>query len=1104
MHKQLSCVKKLLICSLAATVAVSALAKNNAEPYVPSENKCIPAIPGDPFGDFRITGINRETMHTTIYGSYENESDAVNKKSPYSMSLNGKWKFKLYPNMKSVPEDFMKVNYDDANWYKITVPSCWQMDETVEDWAYYTNTAYIFDADPPLLPAKNTTGCYRLQVNIPEDWMDRDIRLTFRGVESAFQLWVNGEMAGYGEDSRLPSEFAITNLLHPGANTIAVKVARFSTGTYLEGQDVWHMSGIYRNVDLVARPKVHLRDWCITTKFDRNYDNATLNASVFLETRALPRTPTSNRPRYYPGGYRTSLKLVDANGQIIAQTDKRGFATNTGMYGGGGEERESANFTVQVKSPLKWSPEHPNLYKLFIYLHDGNDRVVEVQCQNVGFRQVEIKNRQVLLNGTPFTVRGVNRHDVSAKHAFAVTEEEMRADIALMKKLNFNAVRTCHYPNNERWYELCDEMGIALVGETNVETHPISGQLSRMSEWAPIYLERAQRMVLRDRNHPSILIWSLGNESGVGAAHAAMSSWIHYTDPTRLVQYEGGNPGPNISDLQVPMYPRVGDLRNRAQNANDPRPVIMCEYAYAKGNSTGNFFKYWDVIREFPSLQGGFFWDWSDKALYGTCIADGQKHLGYGNDLGENLDYHRTGGQHPTQVLNGIVAGDLTPHPGAEEVRVCQAPISSSLVKNDADKSSAVVRVNNEFHDINLNEIKLKWTYTHDGEVLVNSNRNEMTLPATEPGKYADITLTYNRQANQHKPMEEILNLYFYQGENEITRMQYIFNDKDATCTNVVNGGKQAVALSPVETNDSLTIGDFTWSKKTGKLVSIKSNGKELLDAPADQIFYRAPIDNDLIMDNGGAYANDWRQLYHPQENLLQFKYAKADNGSYQVTVNSTVQGINTEVNWYVLGKDSLDFSQKISFTQDKVRTIARVGMMFPFAENIYEDVKYYGRGPHENYPDRQVSSLVGLYNSKIADMLEMSYLIPSENGSRGEIRHATFSGAEDTLKIVRAKVAYGQKQAQTVSAMPSRNPQMSQVKISDTLRFSALPVSPITLKDTAHSWELKPEKKTWLIIDGFHMGVGGDDGWTPSVHQEYMLRPGSYQWGASLQFGTK
>lgn len=1087
MHKAFSRIKKLLICSLAASSAISASAKT-AELYNPNENKCIPPIPGDPFGDFRTTGINRETMHTTIYSSYETERDAAAKRAVFSMNLNGSWKFHLYPDMKSVPEDFMKADFDDSAWHNITVPSCWQLDENVDDMPYYTRDSYIFDAEPPLLPAKNPTGCYRIQVRISEEWMNRDVRITFHGVDSAFQLWVNGQMAGYSEDSRLPAEFAVTQFLHAGENTIAVKVARFSTGSYLESQDVWHMSGIYRDVQMIARPKVHLRDWSVRTTFDKDYKNATLDATVYLETRALPPTPISARPSSFPG-WKVSLRLVDAGGRTVAETAPKPFSANSGMYGDH-TERGGAKFSIPVNSPLKWSPEHPNLYRLFIRLYDENNRMVEVQCQNVGFRQVEIRNQQVLLNGKRLVVRGVNRHDFSAYHGFSVTEQEMRADIAMMKKLNFNAVRTCHYPDNERWYELCDELGIALVDETNLETQGIMAELTNMPEWSAAYLERAQRMVLRDRNHPSILFWSLGNESGTGASHAAMANWIRFTDPSRPVQYESDNPAPLVSDILAPMYPRVWDIRRRLQNPDEKRPLIMCEYAYAKGNATGNFFKYWDLVRELPSFQGGFLWDWADKALFGTCIADDKKHLGYGNDLGENFDYKSAvGGQHPTQVLNGIVAADLTPHPGAEEVRVCQAPITAQLLKltpsDTIGSSMPVIRVNNEFHDTDLNEIKLIYTYTADGGI---TRKEELMLPDTAPGQSAEITLKPEPVLSQASS-EQILNLFFYQGEHEITRTQFflsqagMFGSQPAS----IPGDN---SLIPLETADSLSIGIFTWSKKTGKLVSIKSDGKELLDAPAEQLFYRAPTDNDLMLDGRGTFAEDWKPLYHPEEKLLGFTCEKNASGSYMVKVKTTVHCIDTEVVWFISKDNALAFTQKISFTQDKLHSVARVGMMFPFADSVYNDVNYYGRGPHENYPDRQQSALIGLYSSRISDLLEMSYLIPSENGSRGDIRFMNLRGEKESLRI-------------TPAILPA-SADASSGKISNTLRFSALPVSPLTLKDTAHSWQLRPEKKTWLILDGFHMGLGGDDGWSINTHQEYLLRPGTYQWGACMSFGAK
>ncbi len=488
------------------------------------------AVPSHPrhFADLRTTGVNRELSHAPIYGTFFDEASAeAYRKTPskYTLDLNGEWKFQLYGKPDEVPDDVIKPDFADSSWLDMTVPSNWQNDMRVPDRGVYINNIYLFqkEANPPLLPDANPTGCYRRTFDVPADWLERDVRIVFDGVDSAYDFWVNGKYAGYAEDSRLPSEFAITKLLKPGKNTIAVKVYRFSTGTFLECQDVWRMSGIYRDVRLMALSPVHLRDWSVRTTFTDPAKNqrhektdANLNITAYVETRALPVQPIADIPKTSYPGVQVKARLVDANGNLVAESRPARFAGQSGMYGPMAE-RGSANISMRIAAPEQWSPETPYLYKLFLHLVDDSGKTLEVQYVPVGFRQIEIRGRDVLLNGQRLIVRGVDRHDFSAKHAFAVTEEDMRLDIETMKKLNFNAVRTSHYPNNNRWYELCNEYGMLLVGETDIETHGLGAQLSKDPAWAPVYLERAERMVLRDRNNPCIGFWSLGNESGSGA-----------------------------------------------------------------------------------------------------------------------------------------------------------------------------------------------------------------------------------------------------------------------------------------------------------------------------------------------------------------------------------------------------------------------------------------------------------------------------------------------------------------------------------------------------------------------------------------------------------
>ena len=1063
--------------ALAGAVAGSAAGDSS----VPGNSQ--PARPAHPrhFADFRTTGVNRELSHAPIYGTfYDEASAAAYRKTPskYTLDLNGTWKFQLFGSPEKAPDEFVNPDFPDSDWLDMTVPSNWQNDMRVPDRGIYTRDVYLFqkEANPPLLPDANPTGCYRRTFEVPADWLERDVRIVFDGVDSAYDFWVNGHYAGYAEDSRLPSEFAIAKLLKPGKNTLAVKVYRFSTGTFMECQDVWHMSGIYRGVRLMALSPVHLRDWSVKTTFTDPAKNerhgksdANLDIMAYLETRALPPQQIGNSGSSWYPGVRVKARLVDADGKLVAESEPAKFCGQTSMYGRQ-TERGAAELSMKIAAPEQWSPETPYLYKLFLHLVDDAGTTLEVQYVPVGFRQIEIRGRDVLLNGQRLIVRGVNRHDFSAKHAFAVTEEDMRLDIETMKKLNFNAVRTCHYPNSDRWYELCDEYGLMVVDETNIETHGMGAQLTRDPAWTPVLIERAQRMVLRDRNHPCIGFWSLGNESGIGASHAAMTAWIRFADPTRPVQYESGNPGPDVSDIFCPMYPRVEQIRRVMNNPNEKRPYIMCEYAYAKGNATGDFFKYWDLVHENRGFHGGFLWDWADKALLNVIAKTGEVNYGYGNDFGENYDYTFMG-QHGTQVLNGIVDAKDKPHPGAQEVRVCQSPIRFKL---DGGKITVI----NERNNTSTADLKFRWEATKNGYVVKSGALDVPVIECFE-STVVDVPVVTHEPTGVY-----YLNVYCEAPTHEITRQQFELRSPVVSGNRLIfsrrpmRSGDMTIAESDVkETDDTLSIGFLTWSKKTGDLVSMKPEGRELLAAPVEEIYYRAPTCNDRMMDADGSFAKDWPPLFNAKRENVRFDWKKNDQGRYEVTVSARVGGvIDSQITWIVdpAKAQFLNFRQNASFRNEDIHSVARVGMMFPLVEG-FETATYFGRGPYENYPDRFVASLVGRWENKISDMLE-NYLVPSECGSRGDVRELDLTG-DGGLHL--GAFETGDK----------------------PFRFSALHVSPKDLMAADHSWELKQSKKTWLILDGFHMGVGGDDGWSVSVHPEYVLRPNRYEWSCTLDF---
>ncbi|HOS42617.1 MAG TPA: glycoside hydrolase family 2 TIM barrel-domain containing protein, partial [Armatimonadota bacterium] len=490
---------------------------------------------------------NRELTHVPLgaYPDAETARRADRRASPYVLSLNGVWKFHLVDSPLRVPAGFAEDDFDVAGWDDLPVPSNWQLFD-YPDRPIYTNWHYPFPPNPPFVPAHNPTGCYRRAFTLPERWAGRETFLVLESVDSACYVWVNGTEVGYSQDSRLPAEFNITPYLRPGENTVAVQVMRYCDGTYLEDQDYWQMSGIQRDVFLYSKPAAHLRDFTVRTTFDADYRDATLYVAAYLSE-----VPDLEQ-------YRVSVMLYDADGEpVFAEPILTPVKAHSPMYGGLADERGCAKLEQRVAAPRQWSAETPYLYTLVLALLDADGNALDFESSRVGFRQLEITDRMVRINGRRLVVRGVDRHEHHPERGRALTDEDMRREIIQMKRLNFNAVRTSHYPDHPRFYDLCDEYGIYVVDEANLETHGVEAQLSKDPAWALAYLQRAVRMALRDKNHPSVCFWSLGNESYYGPHHAAMAAWLRLYDPTRPVQYESGYPGPAVSDILVPMYGRI-------------------------------------------------------------------------------------------------------------------------------------------------------------------------------------------------------------------------------------------------------------------------------------------------------------------------------------------------------------------------------------------------------------------------------------------------------------------------------------------------------------------------------------------------------------------
>ena len=686
-----------------------------------------------------VVGRNRRAMHVPL-AAYPDAAAAragalastgAAPRSPFMRSLNGVWKFYLAPTPADVPPTFFADDYDDSAWASIPVPSNWQLPAVAldgfKDNPIYANVHYTFEPQPPHVPHANPTGCYRTTFTLDPAWAGRSVLLLFEGVDSNLTLWVNGHEVGYSEDSRLPAEFDITSYVRPGENQIAAQVMRYCDGSYLECQDFWRMSGIQRDVILYSKPPVCLEDFAVRTWLDGEGGDARLEVEVRL---------TNGASAEYTG-YVVEAMLYDAEGQPVLSAPLRGTPGTATDFPLRTQRKTAVAFlAADIPSPHCWTAETPYLYGLVLTLRDPQGRAVDFESSRVGLRQVEIRDGMLLVNGRRLVLRGVNRHEHHPVRGRVLTVEEMRQEIILMKQFNFNTVRTSHYPAHPAWYDLCDEYGMYVIDEANVETHGLGGELSQDPQWTHAYLERAARMALRDKNHASIILWSLGNESGSGPQQAAMASWLRAYDPTRFVHYESGRPGPEIADVYSCMYPDLEQIRRLLADGRERRPIMMCEYAYAKGNSTGNFFKFWDMVDAYPRFQGGCVWDWHDKAILHTT-ADGRPYYAYGGDLGDDFDYARfyQENEDPQMCCNGIVGPDLSPHPGAFEVKKVQAPVGIYVqgwqgFAPGQDVNRGEITLWNKYQFVDLAHLALHWELVEDGRVIQAGVLPAPDLPA--------------------------------------------------------------------------------------------------------------------------------------------------------------------------------------------------------------------------------------------------------------------------------------------------------------------------------------------------------------------------------------
>ena len=916
-----------------------------------------------------ITGLNRSKPRV-YYLPYKTKSAALQKQTEQAsiQSLRGKWSFKLFPSPLAITPDFYQVDSDLSSWDSLIVPGHWQLQGF--DKPIYTNIDYPFFVDPPRTPTENPTGCYVLDFLWEKPFPENQVYLRFEGVDSAFHLYINGKLVGYSLGSRLPSEFDITNYLQIGINRLAISVYRYSAGSYLEDQDMWWLSGIFRDVYLLFRPQNHIWDIDIKTHLDAKYQNAKLE----IETELIRNNSEDLQIHY---------ELFDLNKEKIVDV-KTPVTEN------------EAWFSQVIENPHKWTAETPHLYPLLITLLDNKGQILEVIPFQIGFRSVEIKDGQLLLNGKAIMIKGVNRHEFHPDLGRTLPKQFMVEDIILMKQHNINAVRTSHYPNDPLFYDLCDEYGIYLFDEADLECHGMESvglpnALSEDPTWQPAYLDRMERMVHRDKNHPSVIVWSLGNESGFGENHCQMANLARSLDPSRPLHYERDiHLTMQASDIICPMYLSLDELANLGAGKPysywgvthepeklQPYPVILCEYAHAMGNGPGSLGEYWDTFYRYPKLQGGFVWDWIDQGLRKNEA--GQTYFAYGGDFG---DYPNDG----NFLINGLVFPDRTPSPGLTEYKKVLEPIKVEVV----DLKKGLFLIENRYDFLTLDHLLLSWHLSAMGKLIKSGS---LELPLILPGSKKQVDLEKEIDPGTFSSPFE-LSFSFILKENqpwaaagyEIAWAQII---NKATPKQYINNHNSRLPYKVFNTNNLIKVkglaSEIIFSVLTGELLSWDYKGFNLLKQGPQLNLMHAPIDNDR------PFREDWERL-----GLNRLK-TRLDHLNYQNEADTFA--LHTVTTLAPVGQNwSLQIETTYQITDNHIllnvngkpvggpNVWPRIGLALQLPAP-FNQLSYFGKGPHETYPDRSRSGKLNLYKQSV-DELYVPYVYPQEFGNRSEVSY--------------------------------------------------------------------------------------------------------------------
>ena len=981
-----------------------------------------------------VIGINKERPHCTLI-PFPDERMVLEKnleKNPFIEILDGYWSFHWVRKPADRPKNFYQPDYNDETWDNIPVPSNWE----IEGYGVpiYVNIPYEFtnDPKPPEIPHDyNPVGSYRTYFDLPQSWSGREIIIHFGAVKSAFYIWVNGKKVGYSQGSKTPAEFNITEFVKFRDNLLALEVYRWSDGSWLECQDFWRISGIERDVYLVALPKVHIRDYFVHAGLGNNYKDGTFMIDLELVNYGKKKSKPQS----------LEVILMDKKKQLIKFEKKIRLKKNSNL---------KLNFEDILMTPKKWTAETPYLYDLILRIKDNKGMVTEVLNSKVGFRTSEIKGGQLLVNGKAVLLKGVNRHEHDPVTGHVISRESMLEDIRLMKLNNINTVRTSHYPNDPYWYDLCDRYGLYVIDEANIESHGMGYNPDRTLGNNPLFmashLDRVQSLVERDKNHPSVIIWSMGNEAGDGVNFDTCYRWIKDRDPSRPVHYERAEKGSN-TDIYCPMYARPWSIEEYATEKQE-RPLILCEYAHAMGNSSGNLQEYWDIIEKYDQLQGASVWDWVDQGLL-KKNKKGQEYFAYGGDFG------------PPGVpsdsnfcINGLVGPDRTPHPGLIELKKVYQYVQIDPVS--ASGGSIIVR--NMYDFKTLDHVDINWEFVGDNKVFVKGTLDSKGIKPQEEKRF-----------NIQLPM-----MPYKAGVEYFLNFSVVTNTEEGLIPAGHEIASEQIILAPpmeVKTIEPKGTLEIVWSKNRqkvrvtgvdmalefdtlkGALVSWQSNGKQLLRGAVYPNFWRAPIDNDYGFDMP-MRNRVWKKASKSRE-VRSFEATRKSPHEIQVSVVYYLESIKHEmrVNYNILGNGEVRISSYLNTGAAELTELPRFGFNMNINDK-YHNVTWFGRGPHENYSDRNKSAFVGLYEKSVDEMY-FPYVRPQENGTRTDIRWMALSDDDgEGIMILGDPLFSGSASYYTI----------------DDLDYD--------VSQKRHTVDLVKNDFIDLNIDLAQMGVGGNTSW--------------------------